>query len=91
MSYLTAASITDTDLVPMIDPGSCECGSHACYECRRLEIDIKALAIVQRERDICRGMMSADKVETHAWAMAQQYRCNAINALAFEDVNGELI
>lgn len=78
------------DLVPMVDPGSCQCGSHACYECRRLEIDMKALAIVERERRVCDGMQGFD-IEAHAWSMAQQYRCNAINELAWEDVNGELI
>jgi hypothetical protein len=78
------------DLAPMVDPGSCQCESHACYECRRLEIDMKALAIVERERRICDGMQGFD-IEAHAWRMAEQYRYNAINALAFEDINGELI
>lgn len=93
MNYLTtipANSPYATDLQMMVDPGSCQCGSHACYECRRLEIDMKALAIVERERRMCDGMTGFD-IEAHAWSMAQQYRCNAINELAFEDVAGELI
>lgn len=68
----------------------CGCGSHACYECRRTEIDNKALAIVERERRMCDGMQGFD-VEAHAWRMAEQYRHEQINALAWEDVNGELI
>jgi hypothetical protein len=92
-AYLTtinAQSAYAYDLISAVDPGSCHCGSHACYECRRLEIDTKALAIVERERRMCDGMQGFD-VEAHAWRMAQQYRCDAINALAFEDVAGELV
>ena len=91
-TYLTTIRTSSpyaADLLPMVDPGDCQCGSHACYDCRRQEIDIKALAIVERERRICAGMNF--DVEAHAWKMAQQYRCDAINALAFEDVAGELI
>lgn len=92
MSYLTTvpASRYSTDLLPMVDPGSCQCGSPACYECRRLQIDITALAIVERERRMCEGMQGFD-IEAHAWSQALAYRNRAVNELAWEDVNGELI
>lgn len=92
MSYLATVPVSpySADLLPMVDPGSCQCDSHACYECRRLKIDITALAIVERERRICDGMSGFD-VEEHAWRMAQAYRCSEINKLAWEDVRGELI
>lgn len=61
----------------------CTCGT--CYACRRLQIDEKALAIVEREIKICNGMDF--DIQAHAWQMANQWRCQQINKLAFEFIN----
>jgi len=62
----------------------CTCGERTCYACRRQEIDATALRIVDREIVYCTGMWSKFDVQAHAWRMADQYRCQAINKLAFE-------
>lgn len=62
----------------------CDCAKRTCYDCRRQEIDAKALAIVEREIKYCSGMWSKFDVQAHAWRMADQYRSKAINDLAFE-------
>lgn len=62
----------------------CSCNRQACYSCRRQQIDTAALEIVAREYRVLEGFMTPEKLEAHAWAMAQNYRCAAINALAFE-------
>lgn len=71
---------------PAGQPIECTCNKIDCYSCRRREIDATALRIVKREIDICTGIgyMTPEKVEAHAWAMAQDYRCKAINSLAME-------
>ena len=61
----------------------CTCKRVDCYSCRRQAIDLTAEQIHAREVRICAGMKGFS-VEQHAWQMAQDYRCKAINALAFE-------
>jgi hypothetical protein len=61
----------------------CTCNSRDCYECRRREIDETAERIRRRELRICSGMHGFD-VSEHAYRMAMDYRCKAINELAFE-------
>ena len=63
----------------------CTCREHTCYDCRRQDIDARALGIVDREIRICTGMDM--DVEKHAWEQANLFRTNAINALAFEFLN----
>jgi hypothetical protein len=64
----------------------CTCNSRGCYECRRHEIDETAEKIHDREVRICTGMAGFN-IEDHAWKMANQYRCEQINKLAFEFAN----
>lgn len=61
----------------------CTCRERHCYDCRRQEIDNTAERIHDREVRICTGMTGFD-IEEHAWEMANQYRCQKINELAFE-------
>lgn len=74
-----------------IDPAydtyqACGCLSNDCYECRRHQIDDRAVEIHDREIWICNGMKGFD-IEAHAWEMANRYRCEEINKLAFEFAN----
>lgn len=64
----------------------CTCNENHCYGCRRRKIDETALMIHDREVRICTGMTGFD-IEEHAWKMANQYRYEQINKLAFELAN----
>jgi hypothetical protein len=70
---------------PTMNEIECTCNQAACYSCRRRQIDETALAIVAREIRICTGMDF--DVQAHAWKMANQYRCEQINKLAFESAS----
>lgn len=61
----------------------CTCGESHCYDCRRQKIDETALMIHDREVRICTGMTGFN-IEDHAWNMANRYRSEEINKLAFE-------
>lgn len=61
----------------------CTCGQHDCYSCRYQQILDTAEKIYQREVKWCKGMQGFD-VEAHAARMANNWRCKALNLLAFE-------
>lgn len=67
----------------LADDVECECHLPSCYQCRRRQIDERALYIYNREIRYCAGMTGFD-IEEHAWKMADMYRYPAIRELAFE-------